>query len=248
MKCFVWLFSFAMLVTAAAWGDEPKETPEYLFQKALHLETAKADYQGAIPVYETIIGENTTAAVFAVKALIRLGICYEKAGNPDKAAECKRQLEPLYSSSELGQLIDMAAGVEGNFWEKYGLWEKLSGGKDGKKSATKVQADRLLSQLIKGVYLVRFEPKGTANPKTPGEFLALFNKTSSLRSEKDRLGGASFFRTTRVNGKLAASFLTEYPDRMKQDIEKNPELKFISAEEVSADKFIAHVRSAQESL
>lgn len=218
MKRFACLFGFAMSVMAA-WGAEPKETPEYLFQKAVHLETAKADYQGAIPVYETIIGEHTNAAVFAVKALIQLGICYEKIGNPDKAAECKRQLEPLYSSSELGKLVDMAAGVEGDFWGKYELWEKLSSRKD---SAAKAQADRLAAQLIKGVYLVRFAPAEGVNPKSSEKLLELFNKTSSLRSSKERLGGAGFFRTTRVNGKWAGSFLTEYPDRMKQDIKKIP--------------------------
>lgn len=92
MKRFVWLFSFAMLVMAAAWGAEPKETPEYLFQKAMYLETAKADYQGAIPVYETIMKDYESNAVFAVKSLYRLGICYEKTGNPEKAEQCARKL------------------------------------------------------------------------------------------------------------------------------------------------------------
>jgi len=35
---------------------------------------------------------------------------------------------------------------------------------------------------------------------------------------------------------------------MKQDIEKNPLLVFISSEEITPDKFISHVKSAQESL
>lgn len=110
------------------------------------------------------------------------------------------------------------------------------------------KAGQILNQLIKGIYLVKFGPADGFNPQTPAEFLQAFHKTSSLKSGKERLGGSGFFRTKRDNNKLIASFLTEQPDQMKQDIEKNPQLVFISAEEITPDNLISHVKSRQESL
>lgn len=143
--------------------------------------------------------------------------------------------------------IAATAANDGNFWKIFNEWESLMEGKNGMpKDAAK--AGQILTQLIKGVYLVKFGPADGFNPQTPGEFLQAFHKTSSLRSGKERLGGSGFFRTKRENNKLTASFLTEQPDQMKQDIEENPQLVFISMEEVTREKFISHVKSVQESL
>lgn len=143
--------------------------------------------------------------------------------------------------------IDATATNDGNFWKKYNDWEALMEGKGGIPK-DEAKAGQILTQLIKGVYLVKFGPANGFNPQTPGEFLQAFSKTSSLKSGKDRLDGSGFFRTKCDNNKLIASFLTEHPDQMKQDIEKNPQLAFISTEEITPDKFISHVKSAQESL
>lgn len=86
MKALAGIMGLIVLL-GAAFGAEPN-TPEYLYQKALNLETAKADYQGAIPIYETIVKEYESNVVFVVKALLQMGICYEKIGNSDKADEC----------------------------------------------------------------------------------------------------------------------------------------------------------------
>ncbi len=45
-----------------------------------------------------------------------------------------------------------------------------------------------------------------------------------------------------------ASFLTDQPDQMKKDIEKNPQLVFVSMEEITPEKFISYDKSVQESL
>lgn len=143
--------------------------------------------------------------------------------------------------------INTAATNDDNFWKKYGEWEALMQGKNGMPK-DEAKAGQILTQLIKGVYLVKFGPADGFNPQMPGEYIQVFYKTSSLKSAKDKLGGAGIFRTKRDNNKLTASFLTEQPDQMKQDIEKNPQLVFISMEEITPDKFISHVKSAQESL
>ena len=142
--------------------------------------------------------------------------------------------------------LGAAATNNWSFWKKFNEWEALSEGKNGiPKNAAK--AAQILNQLIKGVYLVKFGPADGFNPQTPAELLKVFSKTSSLKSGKDRLGGSGFFRTKRNDNKLIGSFLTEQPDQMRQDIEKNPQLVFISMEEITPDKFAAHVKAAQES-
>lgn len=112
MKSVAWLSGLVMLVMAAAWAAEPQETPEYLFQKALHLETAKADYQGAIPVYEKIVKEHGTNAVFAARALLQMGICYEKIGDSDKSDECAVKFAVLLRSPEVSAAIKKDAEKE----------------------------------------------------------------------------------------------------------------------------------------
>lgn len=143
--------------------------------------------------------------------------------------------------------IDSAAKNNWNYWQKFNEWEALMEGKKGMPK-DEAKADQILTQLIKGVYLVKFAPADGFNPQTPTEFLQAFHKTSSLRSGKDRLGGSGFFRTKCEDNKLIASFLTEQPDQMKQDIEKNSQLAFIYAEKITPDKFISHIKSTQESL
>ena len=75
-----------------------------------------------------------------------------------------------------------------------------------------------------------------------------FSEYCQLRSGKDSLGGASFFRTTKQGDKLIGSFLTELPDEFKKAIEQNPNLRLISIEPVTSEMFLAHEASRQESL
>jgi tetratricopeptide (TPR) repeat protein len=82
----------------AAIGADPS-TPEYLYRKALELEKGKADFKGAMPIYETIVTEYEENAEFAALALYRLGGCYEKTGELEKASECARKLVGQYAAA-----------------------------------------------------------------------------------------------------------------------------------------------------
>lgn len=136
---------------------------------------------------------------------------------------------------------------EGNYWAKYELWQAYSKGKyDVPKNQTK--ANELINDLTKDVYLVRFEPYGDFSPQNAKELLKNFNDNSSLRSEKDKIGGASFFRTKVRDNKLIGSFLTSYPSKLHDDIEKNPNLKFLSVEKINPEVFIEYESSIQESI
>lgn len=167
--------------------------------------------------------------MLAVILMVGVGfICFSEEKSDVKAAPAK---------------TSTSFGVNANFWMKFQTWQTMT-----KNTATREQAAKMLPDLINGVYLVKFKPVNGFNPATPMEFLDNFGRHSSLRSGSDRLGGASFFRTTEVDGKLIGSFLTEEPDRMKADIAKNPSLQLLSCDKINPEMFVNYLKLPQESL
>jgi RNA polymerase sigma-70 factor (ECF subfamily) len=98
------------------------------------------------------------------------------------------------------------------------------------------------------VWVVRFEPIDDFAPKSPGEFLEHINQNASSYSGRTNIGAASFFRTTKQGNKLAASFLSNYPDQLKASLGKVPGLKVTSVERITPKEFIKYEQSPQESL
>lgn len=175
---------------------------------------------------------------------------------PDKLAEKIQTLDndfltslsnrpPQTGEPYLQQQLKQAQA--GNYWAKFNLWEAFAQGQHGvaKNSA---EADKWLAELVKGAYLAKFKPVNGFNPKNPSEMLDQFNEHCHLYSGKDRLGGASFFRTTKQDDKLIGSFLTATPDEFKAAVQQNPDLELISIEQVTPEMFLAHEASPQESL
>ncbi len=145
----------------------------------------------------------------------------------------------------LQQQLNLAK--DGNYWAKYNLWDSYSRGKHG-VAKNPAEADKWLPELVRDVYLAKFEPTNGFSPRTPKETLDKFNEVCRLHSGKDSLGGASFFRTRRQGDKLIGSFLTATPDQFKAEIERNPNFKLISVEKVTPKMFLAHEAARQESL
>jgi len=135
----------------------------------------------------------------------------------------------------------------GNFWAKFKVWEALSKGAHGVAQDSGA-AEKWLAELVAGAYLAKFEPVNGFNPRTPGEMLQEFGAHSQLRSGKDNLGGASFFRTTQQGDKLVGSFLTGVPDEFRTAVQANPNFKLISIEKLTPEMFLKHEASRQESL
>ncbi len=135
----------------------------------------------------------------------------------------------------------------GNYWAKYNLWDTYSRGKHG-VAKNPAEAKKWLPELVKGVSLAKFEPAEGFSPRTPKEVLDKFNEYCHLRSGKDTVGGASFFRTKKQGDKLIGSFLTSTPDQFKTELAKNLNFKLISIEKVTPQMFVAHEASKQESL
>ena len=135
----------------------------------------------------------------------------------------------------------------GNQWAVYDLWDAYYRGHHG-ISPDPAQAAKWLGELVQDVWVVRFEPVDDFAPTNPAEFLGRIHEYSASRSGRENIGAASFFRTTRQGDKLAGSFLSNYPDRLKASLAKVPGLKVTSLERIAAEEFVKYEESPQESL
>ncbi len=135
----------------------------------------------------------------------------------------------------------------GNQWAVYDLWDAYYRGNHGVQPDP-AQAEKWLGELVRDLWVVRFEPTGDFTPTNPGEFLGRINQYSPCRSGRTNIGAASFFRTTAQGDKLVGSFLSNYPDQLKAGLAKVPGVKVTSAEQMTAKEFVKYERSPQESL
>jgi hypothetical protein len=111
------------------------------------------------------------------------------------------------------------------------------------------KADKWLRAFVKDVYVVRFEPANGFHPQNAMDYLNDISKhTPQVRSDNRRIGVAGFFRTAKNGGQLVASFLTNEPDKLRAYLENNPDLKFVSVEAMTPERFIEYENSPQESL
>ncbi|SPE60775.1 putative Calcium/calmodulin-dependent protein kinase [Verrucomicrobia bacterium] len=138
------------------------------------------------------------------------------------------------------------AALTGDYWAKYALWASYQKGDHGVKPDAAL-AKKWLQEVVTNVWLVKFEPAAGFRPTNPGQFLDGIHQYSHTYSGEHALG-SGFFRTTRQSGKLIGSFLTDAPDRLKAALEQNPNLKFLSVEAITPEKFVEYDRSPQESL
>jgi RNA polymerase sigma-70 factor (ECF subfamily) len=135
----------------------------------------------------------------------------------------------------------------GNYWAKFDLWDAYAHGKHD-VDTNSTEASHWLGEVVKGTYLAKFEPVNGFAPRTPEEMLNEFNSHCGLQSGHDSLGGASFFRTTKQDGKLIGSFLTDSPDAFKAALEHDRNLKLISVDPLTPEQFTRYETSEQESL
>jgi len=152
---------------------------------------------------------------------------------------------PQESLWSLPQKIKLAQG--GNEWAAYELWDAYHRGNHGVQPDP-AQADKWLREVVKDLWVVRFEPVDDFSPTNPGEFLGRIDHYSSCRSGATKIGAASFFRTTKQGNKLVGSFLSSSPDQLKTSLAKVPGLKVTASERITPQQFINYEQSPQESL
>ncbi|HTL55220.1 MAG TPA: M56 family metallopeptidase [Candidatus Limnocylindrales bacterium] len=152
---------------------------------------------------------------------------------------------PQESLWNLQQKIKLAK--EGNQWAAYELWDAYYRGNHGIRPDP-AEAEKWLGEVVRDLWVVKFEPLDEFAPTNPAEFLGRINQYSSCRSGQTKIGAASFFRTSRQGDKLMGSFLSNYPDQLKTSLTKVPGLKVTSVELITPKQFITYEQSPQESL
>ena len=107
-----------VVATVLPAASAEKQNSEFLFQKALHAETADADYEQALSIYTELVKSEADDKPFAARALYRLGLCCEKLGRKNKALGIFLRLGDEYGP----QIVDI-----------YGAVEKVAEAKAGKR-------------------------------------------------------------------------------------------------------------------
>jgi Tol biopolymer transport system component/TolA-binding protein len=73
----------------------PQQTANQLYEKALYLEEARGELQGAIDIYIQLAENQEAAQSLKAKALLHMGMCYEKLGS-EKARQAYRDVINRY--------------------------------------------------------------------------------------------------------------------------------------------------------
>ncbi len=85
------IIALLMLIPALALAaGQRAENPEALLGAALHLEEVEADLEGAIAKYREVLNHSGADRATAGRALLQIGICEEKLGNPEASSTFAR--------------------------------------------------------------------------------------------------------------------------------------------------------------
>ena len=96
--------------------------------------------------------------------------------------------------------------------------------------------------VVKGVWVVRFEPVGDFSPKTPGEFLAKIPIYSGQHGE------IGYFRTKKQGDKLLGSFLAYDGEDLKKALSALPGIEVTSVEKLTQEQLEQYEKLPQESF
>ncbi len=96
MRILLLVLLLASLLVAA-----PQESGYDLFQKALAKERAEGNLPEAIQLYQRIVREFPSNRALAAKALVEMGLCYEKLGKADARKAYERVLHEYADQPEL---------------------------------------------------------------------------------------------------------------------------------------------------
>ena len=85
-----------LLFTLPAGALYPQETPDQLFEKAVYAEEVKGDLSEAVHLYQRVHEANPENRQLGARALLHLGLCYEKLGS-EQASQTYRDVINKYS-------------------------------------------------------------------------------------------------------------------------------------------------------
>jgi Tol biopolymer transport system component len=91
-KYWIWLPMALLLVfsVAAIQGDE---SPEVQLRAAMHMELVEGDLSGAIELYQKIASNPNAPRATIARALLQIGLCYEKLGDAQARPSYQKLIE-----------------------------------------------------------------------------------------------------------------------------------------------------------
>jgi len=78
-----------------------QQTADQLYEKALYLEEAKGEMQGAIDLYNKIVENKNADQSSQAKALLHIGMCYEKLGMKEATKAYQRLVNSFPDQTEM---------------------------------------------------------------------------------------------------------------------------------------------------
>src|SRR5689334_10681965 len=81
-------------------APQKTDEPERWLQTAIQAETVDGDLKTAIEQYKKIIGKAGASRDVVAKALVRLGMCYERQGNAEARKEYERVVRDYADQKE----------------------------------------------------------------------------------------------------------------------------------------------------
>ena len=79
----------------------PQQAADQLYEKALYLEEAKGQLQDAIDIYNKIVETRDADQSVKAKALLHVGLCYEKLGNKEAVKAYQRLVNTYPDQTEM---------------------------------------------------------------------------------------------------------------------------------------------------
>jgi Tol biopolymer transport system component len=94
-------------------APQKKDAPELWLQAAIQAETVDGDWRSAIEQYKKIIGRSDAGREVVAKALVRLGLCYERQGSAEARKQYERVIREFSDQKEAAALARERLGGAG---------------------------------------------------------------------------------------------------------------------------------------
>lgn len=148
----VWVLVFALILVVAS-SACAQQSAGVLLQSGLYKEDVNGDLEAAIEIYERVLKEFPKDRPVAAKALLHIGLCYEKLGKQEAQKAYERlikeyadQTEPARVARE--KLEQLEAGTPGTPVKgptyRLVLDEKIAGVPTGRSCALSPSGDRIV--------------------------------------------------------------------------------------------------------
>ncbi len=97
----LWILAVLVLLAAVAAGGAIRaDSASVLLEQAIYTEETVGDLDRAIKLYQSIVADAQTQREYVAQAHYRLGVCYAKKGDNQKAAAVLREVVATYSGQQ----------------------------------------------------------------------------------------------------------------------------------------------------